>query len=135
MSRGLKNRNPGNIRHSATTYRGETESSDTDFKSFASMAWGYRAMFVLLYTYQRRYGLNTIEEIIGRYAPQSENNTAAYVAAVAKQSGTAPDELINTLHGDLMIPIVGAMSRVENGVPAVMADVREGWNLFIKYRP
>lgn len=99
------------------------------------MAWGYRAMFVLLYTYQRRYGLNTIEELIGRYAPQSENDTAAYIAAVSRQSGTPPDELINTLHGDLMIPIVGAMSRVENGVPAVMADVREGWNLFIKHRP
>lgn len=99
------------------------------------MAWGYRAMFVLLYTYQRRYGLNSIEELIGRYAPQSENDTAAYIATVSRQSGTAPDELINTLHVDVMLPIVGAMSRVENGVPAVIADVREGWNLFLKHRP
>lgn len=134
-SRGLRNRNPGNIRHSTTQYMGEVPSNDTAFKSFETMAWGYRAMFVLLYTYQRRYGLNTVETLLARYAPANENNTAAYVASVVKQSGVAPDELVNTLQGDTMIPIVAAMSRVENGVPAVMADVRDGWELFLKHRP
>ncbi len=114
---------------------GEVPSNDTAFKSFETMAWGYRAMFVLLYTYQRRYGLNTVETLLARYAPANENNTAAYVASVVKQSGVAPDELVNTLQGDTMIPIVAAMSRVENGVPAVMADVRDGWELFLKHRP
>ena len=49
MSRGLDNRNPGNIRRSRVRYRGEVQpSGDADFKQFESMEWGYRAMFVLL---------------------------------------------------------------------------------------
>lgn len=31
-----------------------------------------------------------------------------------------------------MIPLVAAMSRMENGVPANMPDVEKGWDLFIK---
>lgn len=30
-----------------------------------------------------------------------------------------------------MIPIVAAMSRVENGIDACMTDVMAGWDLFI----
>ena len=47
LPRGLRNRNPGNIRRSAVRYKGETKSDDAAFKTFASTAWGYRAMFVL----------------------------------------------------------------------------------------
>ena len=43
LPRGLRNRNPGNIRRSAVRYKGETESDDAAFKTFASTAWGYRA--------------------------------------------------------------------------------------------
>jgi hypothetical protein len=32
-----------------------------------------------------------------------------------------------------MIPVVAAMSRVENGTPARMDEVRAGWDLFTKY--
>ena len=73
--RGLRNNNPGNIRLSDTLYVGEKESNDPEFKQFTSMAYGYRAMFMLLYTYQVRYGLNTIWGMISRYAPENENNT------------------------------------------------------------
>ena len=33
-----------------------------------------------------------------------------------------------------MVPIVAAMSRVENGKDAVMADVEAGWELFMQNR-
>ena len=65
-SRGLRNNNPGNIRRSATRYRGEVESNDTAFKSFESMPMGYRAMFVLLHTYNIKHGLRSIAEMIAR---------------------------------------------------------------------
>ena len=55
MSRGLRNRNPGNIRRSGVRYKGEVRpSTDPAFKQFGSMALGYRAIFVLLDTYRRR---------------------------------------------------------------------------------
>lgn len=132
MSRGLRNCNPGNIRRSGVRYRGEvTPSRDAAFKQFESMAWGYRAMFVVLHTYRVRYGLDTPEKMIGRYAPPSENDTGAYVAAVAARAGVAPREPVDTLARAPMTAIVAAMSRVENGVDAVDEEVAAGWELFM----
>ena len=60
MSRGLSNCNPGNIRQSKVRYKGEVQPSrDPAFKQFESLAWGYRAVFVLLHTYRVRHGLRT----------------------------------------------------------------------------
>ena len=76
MSRGLRNRNPGNIRRSRVRYEGEVHPSrDAEFKEFRSMAYGYRAIFVLLDSYRRRYGLTTIRQMLNRYAPPEENFT------------------------------------------------------------
>ena len=134
MSRGLRNRNPGNIRKSTVEYIGEIQSKDSAFKQFKDMAHGYRAMFVLLHTYQKKYEINTIRGIINRYAPPEDNNdTEAYIKAVSKESCIAPDTKCTFTFKELMIPIVSAMSRVENGVPAVQSEVEEGWKLFVKY--
>lgn len=131
LSRGLRNNNPGNIRLSATTYQGEVASTDKAFKQFKSMTYGYRAMFVLLHSYQRKHHLNTITEMINRYAPAVENHTEAYIKAVSEWSGVPATSHITATNGDIMIPIVAAMSRVENGIEANMVDVEKGWRLFI----
>lgn len=135
MSRGLKNNNPGNIRLSSTGYQGEiTPSRDPAFKQFQSAAWGYRAMFVLLDSYHRK-GFATIRQMIMRYAPPVENHTETYIRCVSEWSGVDADKRLDTLDSASMIPIVAAMSRVENGVPAVMADVQAGWNLYVQHKP
>lgn len=131
LSRGLRNNNPGNIRISNTRYLGEVDSTDSAFKQFKTMAHGYRAMFVLLHTYQKKYHLNTIADMISRYAPAVENHTKAYIDAVSEWSGVPATSHITTTNGDIMVPIVAAMSRVENGVFANMHDVVKGWDLFI----
>jgi hypothetical protein len=134
MSRGLKNNNPGNIRISATKYEGEVfPSKDKAFRQFKEMRYGYRAMFVLLYTYRRKYYAKTIAQMISRYAPANENNTAGYIARVSKDSGIDANAEIRATNKDVMIPIVAAMSAVENGVAADMADVLAGWKLFLEY--
>ena len=130
MSRGLDNRTPGNIRRSRVRYRGEVQpSGDADFKQFESMEWGYRAMFVLLDTYRRRYGLDTVRGMIGRYAPPSENDTRRYVRTVCEMAGIGPDERVDTRDRAVMVPLVAAMSYVENGVAAVRAEVERGFDL------
>ena len=79
MSRGLANCNPGNIRQSSTRYQGEVvPSRDKAFKQFRTMAWGYRAMFVLLDSYRRK-GYLTIRQMVTRYAPPIENHTENYI--------------------------------------------------------
>ena len=131
MSRGLTNCNPGNIRQSKTCYKGERRPSrDSEFKEFESMAYGYRAMFVLLDTYSRRYGLCTIRQMLNRYAPPSENFTEGYIHFVSAKTGIAPDEIVNSRAARDMVPIVAAMSQIENGTSAIMADVHRGWELF-----
>lgn len=132
LPRGLRNNNPGNIRRSAVRYKGECAEGDRDgFRRFESMAYGYRAMFMLLHTYALRYGCHTIEAMISRYAPPSENDTAAYIRRVSRSAGIDARNEIDTTDSTVMPRIVGAMSAVENGIPADEVDVRAGWELFV----
>lgn len=131
-SRGLRNNNPGNIRKNNIRYEGEiVPSQDSSFKQFVDMAHGYRAMFVILYTYQKKYGLMNIEQFVMRYAPPSENNSNHYIKSVCKWSGHSQRAPLNTLTQSDMMPLVAAMSRMENGVEAVSVDVLNGWKLFL----
>lgn len=126
--RGLRNNNPLNIRHNADTFQGEIKGNDKSFKTFSSMPYGYRAAFVTLATYLSR-DWNTIEKIISRWAPPSENNTQAYISTVVKYSGVAADEVLTATSGDKYILIVSAMSFVENGQNADINQIREGFAL------
>lgn len=131
MSRGLDNRNPGNIRRSRTRYKGEVHPGrDAAFKQFEAVEWGYRAMFVLLYTYRKHNGCDTLRKMIGRYAPPSENDTGSYLRFVASAAGISPDVQVDTSDRRTMVAVVAAMSHVENGVRARLADVERGWELF-----
>lgn len=131
MSRGLDNRNPGNIRRSRTRYKGEVRPSrDAAFKEFESVEWGYRAMFVLLYTYRKRNGCNTLRKMIGRYAPPSENDTGSYLRFVSSSAGISPDVQVDTSDRRTMVAVVAAMSHIENGIRARLSDVGRGWELF-----
>ena len=133
ISRGLRNNNPGNIRRSKIRYEGEVRPSrDREFKEFSSMAYGYRAMFVLLHSYNRRYGLNSIRGMLNRYAPPTENFTEGYIRFVASRTGIDANTIINTLCERDMVAIVRAMSEIENGTPAILEDVELGWKLFVE---
>lgn len=133
MSRGYRNFNPGNIRRSSIRYKGEKESTDAQFKQFESMAWGYRAIFVVLDTYRVKYGLNTLQEMINRYAPPSENNTTEYVNFVSRRSKVADISRVDTLNDRQMVPIVTAIAAMENGSEPDADDVRAGWKLYCEY--
>ena len=130
MSRGVRNCNPGNIRLGSFLYKGEKgHSSDSEFRQFESMEWGYRAMFMLLYTYAVKYDCSTLRQMIERYAPPTENHTALYIETVCDLTGMLPDEQIDTRSRRVMVPIVSAMSRVENGCIARRMEVEEGFTL------
>ena len=127
--RGLRNNNPGNIRRNSDVFQGEKTSSDREFKQFKSMAYGYRAIFKILSNYYRNYKLDTIRKMIGRWAPENENDTEAYIKAVADYSGIPADDPIDINDREQMIRIVAGMSKVENGREGDMSDVIAGWNL------
>lgn len=130
MSRGLKNNNPGNIEKNSTKWQGlSRDQTDSRFFVFDDIYYGYRAMFRTLRTYKEKHGKKTIEQIINRWAPPVENATHTYIDVVAKEAGIAPTDEVDVYDKDLMCKIVSAMSRVENGKPAVMREVEKGWEL------
>ena len=87
--RGLRNNNPLNIRRSPSKWLGEVDilngKRDAAFCQFSSLVYGYRAAGKLLRTYQTKYKLCALSQIIGRWAPPNENNTQAYATRVAQQ--------------------------------------------------
>lgn len=132
MSRGLRNNNPLNIRLSRTPWQGEVRpSQDKAFCQFRSPAYGYRAALKLLRNYSLVHGCHTVRTIISRWAPPSENDTKGYISTVCKLTGLDADRRIDVDDRRTMCGLAAAMSRVENGVPAVMADVEKGWDLVI----
>lgn len=114
-TRGERNNNPGNIRLSSAPWQGKVGGSDTAFETFADAKAGIRALAVNLRTYQNRHGLDTVREIISRYAPASENNTAAYVRAVANAVGIGPDDQIDLSSDATLTALVAAIITHENG--------------------
>lgn len=128
-SRGLRNLNPGNIRINGDKFKGEViPSQDKSFKQFESMAYGYRAIFAILNTY-RKNGFDTIEKIIGRWAPPNENNTEGYIALVEKIAKVPRTQVLTEDDGSIYLLIVEAISLVENGTNADPAQVLKGFNL------
>ena len=128
-TRGLRNNNPLNIRKSTDTFLGEKTSTDKAFKQFVTMPYGYRAAFVILSNYNKR-GLNTIEKIIGRWAPPTDgNHTENYIRNVAIRSGIDRKKVLTLKDGNDYIKNVAAMCFSENGKEAVMNDVIDGFLL------
>lgn len=127
--RGIRNNNPLNIRRNGDHFQGEVvPGSDREFKQFTTMAYGYRAAFVVLGTYLAQ-GRNTIEKIIRAWAPPHRDNTEAYIANVEKRSGVGRTKVLTAESGGDYRKIVAAMSYSENGVPANMADVEAGFRM------
>jgi hypothetical protein len=110
-TRGYRNRNPGNIEHvPANKWQGLADPpSDGRFCRFVSHEHGIRALAALLTTYQDRHGLRTVRDIIGRWAPPRENDTGAYVAAVARRLGVGADDPVDLHRHDQLRPMVEAI--------------------------
>jgi hypothetical protein len=116
-TRGIRNNNPGNIDRNATKWQGMAadQSGDKRFIVFTSPQYGIRALARTLLTYQSKYRLDTVRKIINRWAPPVENDTGAYVAAVAKSCGVGPDDPVDCDEISIMLPLVKAIITHENG--------------------
>jgi len=114
--RGIRNHNPGNIRRSSDPWQGLAErQSDVEFFTFKSPIYGIRALARTLITYQDKHGLRTIRQIVGRWAPPVENNTNAYVRAVAEATDLDADQMLDLHNFDYLFPLTKAIIKHENG--------------------
>lgn len=120
LPRGIRNNNPGNIRkNTANNWKGVVRpGTDKEFEQFIDMPHGVRALRVLIENYIKN-GNNTIQKIIGRYAPSHENPTAEYANFVASRVGVLKDMPIYQFN----IPsIVKAIIEFENGANYIDND-------------
>jgi hypothetical protein len=115
-ARGVRNRNPGNIRRSADPWQGlATVQTDPEFFVFQTMPHGIRAMARILIAYQDKYGIRSVRRIVNRYAPPTENKTSSYIDVVANRTGFRPDEELDLHAYAHLRPLVEAMVEVECG--------------------
>lgn len=124
--RGIRNNNPGNI--DFRNQKGATlESKNGRFARFSTPEQGLNAMSKQLDLYFTGKSqnvtkpINTIQDIITTWAPpknkkgQVENNTAAYIASVAKAMGVSPTAKLNLNDPNTKAALMSAMITHENG--------------------
>lgn len=129
IPRGIRNNNPGNIRHNVNNrWVGLSPcQNDKDFCVFISAKYGIRALSIILRNYQSKYGLKTVKEIINRYAPLIENNTNSYVKSVCQFLGITDNTPINVEEEYIMLCLLKAIIRHENGIqPYSNEELLEG---------
>lgn len=97
--------NPGNLR---------PPGSNTGFQTFSTPEEGYKAMARQLKLYTDRDHLDTVQSIVSKWAPPSENDTASYIGDVAKRSGLGATEKLNLNDPDQMARLISAMAHHEN---------------------
>ena len=129
--RGLRNNNPLNIRHSKDQWEGAAETqTDKSFVQFKTMAYGYRAAWRTLHTYYKRLRDRkkhfTVENIISRWAPPTENDTKQYIRTVLSLSSIGGKENLlppsNPLGYGKLSRLIAAMTVMENGIRMAQVD-------------
>lgn len=116
MTRGIRNNNPLNIRIGRTHWIGAAMvQKDKEFVQFMSMYYGWRAALRVIRTYQKKYGINTPEGIINRWAPREDGNDPdAYVRKVCRITGIGGREAL-AVNDKRIEDLVLAMARIESG--------------------
>lgn len=123
LTRGVRNKNPGNIRFNVhNNWKGQKGKDDAGFVIFSDAKYGIRAIGKTLDSYGRR-GINSVRDIIYTWAPTNENDTASYVDSVVSRTGFPPDMPLSREYGNWP-ELVKAIIHHENGfVPYSDAEI------------
>lgn len=121
-ARGIRNNNPGNLEYSkANPWVGQT-GDDGRFAKFETPEHGIRALGRNLLSYQRQ-GIDTVNDIINRWAPPSDNNdTTAYIRAVCAQLGVTANQPLDASNPDTLQALCAAIIKHENGTQPYSPD-------------
>ena len=129
IPRGIRNNNPLNIRR-GTNWKGLSKTqNDPSFCQFDSMTYGLRAGLIIIRTYMHRYNLNTIFEIVSRWAPPKENNTDAYVKSVSSMMKMHAMQTFDFNDRRRIVALVSAMCKVETGITIDQKLIESAYDL------
>lgn len=126
--RAVRNHNPGNIERGIKWIGLQKEAdmtaaqrAENRFAVFSHPKYGFRAMATVILTYARKRrakdgsAIDTIGEVVARWAPPVENDTRAYAQQVARAVGVGMDQLVNLEDWKVLQPMVKAMAIHEAG--------------------
>lgn len=127
----IKRNNPLNIRYSCNNKWVGQKGEDSGFCVFESLAYGFRAAFILLCNYKKQ-GFDTVEKIITKFAPPSENPTYHYIKFVANKLenigihcyGVNMEFSPLSMDNECIISLLYAMCRFETGVSVSREEIR-----------
>lgn len=113
--KGLRNKNPGNIRHNpANDWKGMTGQDKDGFVIFSDDKYGIRAIGKVIDSYQRR-GIWMLRDVIETWAPPGDNNnTDSYLSHVMQLTGWQAAHVPQRSEGDYAA-LVKAIVHHENG--------------------
>lgn len=114
---GVRLNNPLNIKRSGASWAGKSAvQNHAVFETFDSAYYGIRAGARILINYGRIHKLDTLAEIIHRWAPpDDDNDTGGYVDFVAGKMDIKPDTALNLEDEDVLTALVKAMMQMEIG--------------------
>lgn len=121
--RGIRNNNPGNIRHGEKWKGRRPLQDDIEFVQFSDVKYGIRAMVRILRTYKKKYKIDTIYGLVSRWAPSNENDTQAYIRHVAANTGIPAREKIDLESPEILQKVLPALILHENGTQPYSEEV------------
>lgn len=124
---GKRQNNPLNIRVSVNKWLGKLPAQGA-FERFETVEHGIRAGMVLVRTYMKKYGLNTLRGIIGRFAPPTENNTDSYIKYVSGQIGVTADTSLK-FDSVTVRAVVRAMAKLESRMDLTDEQLIRAWQM------
>lgn len=131
VPRGQRNNNPCNIDYNPKNkWIGQLGIEEgvvqPRFARFDCPENGIRAAVRLIINYIVRYKLNTVRDIISRWAPSNENFTEAYISAVERKSGIGTAK-VDPANADQMFALIVAIITHELGMqPYHTSTIYEG---------
>jgi hypothetical protein len=125
----FRDNNPGNIEYGDFAKANGAVGQDGRFAIFPTSEAGFRALSTLLTG--QSYRTLTLDAAIARYAPPSENDTAAYQAAVRAAVGVSGDTRLSSLTADQLQRMTQAIARIEGFTQ--QGTVRTGTRLIPNY--
>jgi len=115
---GVRNKNLLNVRPNVDKddpWLGQS-GVDQNYAVFESIDMGIRAGDRVLTTYGTKHGINTIEKVLNRFAPEGDgNDTESYIKNVSEKTGIARDEKIDLSDSSVRDALLSAMVRQETG--------------------
>ena len=107
--------NPLNLRYNPDNQWEGTSGRTRGFVDFSSRGYGLRAADITLENYGELHGINTVEGVINRFAPPSDNNpTQDYLNFVSSRTGYDPNQEIDLSDPDVRAAMLSAMADFEN---------------------